>query len=136
MTKLFGKKVLAVEDHEAAAKILEVSFRILRVPAKICMQGEPAVATIKEHHDDYGLVLLDVGLPDISGIEVTKQIRAFEAEHNLPPIYICAFTANSDKDNEHNCRQAGMNNFKTKPMEVFELEAFLHEVGVLTNEGY
>lgn len=136
MTKLFGKKVLAVEDHVPAAKILEVSFRILRIKAEICMSGKPAIATIKEHHEDYGLILLDIGLPDISGIEVAEQIRAYETEHNLPPIYICAFTANNDKENQQNCRQAGMNNFKTKPMEVFQLEMFLHEIGVLTNEGY
>lgn len=75
--------------------------------------GEAALSLIEKHH--YDLILMDLGLPGIDGIETTKKIKAYELAHNLAPAPIIAVTANADETNKSLCLAAGMNEMIAKP---------------------
>jgi len=74
------------------------------------------------------VILMDVQMPDIDGLEATRRIRALRqgsgqaADPDLPP-FILALTANVMESDEARCRDAGMNGFLSKPLRLSTLEA-------------
>lgn len=80
---------------------------------------------------DYGIILMDCQMPEVSGYEATWQIRERENEQAAAGaaarhIYIIAMTANTEADNREKCLTAGMDDFIRKPVQLPELEAALH----------
>jgi CheY-like chemotaxis protein/HPt (histidine-containing phosphotransfer) domain-containing protein len=79
----------------------------------------------------YDIILMDCQMPEMSGYEATWQIREQEKQQATDPatatrVYIIAMTANTEADNREKCRQAGMDDFIVKPVQLPELEAALH----------
>jgi CheY-like chemotaxis protein len=79
----------------------------------------------------YDIILMDCQMPEMSGYEATWQIREQEKQRTADPatvthVYIIAMTANTEADNRDKCRQAGMDDFIVKPVQLPELEAALH----------
>ncbi len=116
--------LLLVEDNEVnqkfAAKTLErLGYRVL-----IAQSCKEAIAKLSETTVD--AVLMDVQLPEITGIDATRMIRDPQSsvrDHNVP---IIALSAHDDE--RLNCLQAGMNDYISKPMRVSELNAALKRV--------
>ena len=65
----------------------------------------------------YDLVLMDVQMPDLDGIEATRQIRAHEVERSLARTRILALTANTLVEDRYACFEAGMDGFLVKPLD-------------------
>jgi CheY-like chemotaxis protein len=59
---------------------------------------------------------MDIQMPKLSGIDAAKQIRQFEATHNLPRIKIIALTANAMDSEKMECFEAGIDLFISKPI--------------------
>jgi len=119
------KIILVVEDNERnmklAADLLELDqFRVLKA-----FDGETALETLKTQRPD--LILLDIGLPGISGDEVYRQIRA---NPDLGSIKIVAFTASVMRHEKEKMLQAGFDAFIAKPIDTTN---FTHEIKVLLN---
>lgn len=107
------KRALVVEDS-LVAQIMEKTFLENSGLIVDCADsGEVALSLIEKHH--YDLILMDLGLPGIDGIETTKKIKAYELAHNLAPAPIIAVTANADETNKSLCLAAGMNEMIAKP---------------------
>ena len=71
----------------------------------------------------YKLILMDMQMPILDGIEATKKIREYENLKNLVnPIYIVAVTANTFSKDKQKCFEAGMNDFISKPFKEDELK--------------
>lgn len=75
--------------------------------------GKPALELAKTQHFD--LILADVGLIEMSGIEFTQKLRAFEKENHIAPVPIVGVTAHA-ADGRNECLNAGMNAVIPKPL--------------------
>lgn len=116
-------KILIVEDNPTAARALFVSLRPFNCSVDIAENGTQAIE--KAQNNSYDMILMDVGLPDMSGIEVTKKIRAFsDAKKSQVPIV--AITGHADiPEMRQECLDAGMQDVLSKPARPLLLqEAF------------
>jgi two-component system, OmpR family, aerobic respiration control sensor histidine kinase ArcB len=109
-------KVLLVEDvktiRENVARLLDaVGFTVDAVGS-----GEEAVSCVKKAKKPYALVVMDFGLPGISGYEATQQIRAFEIEKKREHIPIVGHTAHASEQVQGECLGSGMDMILHKPM--------------------
>jgi DNA-binding response OmpR family regulator len=73
-----------------------------------------ALCYFEKHY--YDLIILDIGLPDISGFEVARRIRASEALQNKQPVPIIALTAHLDHKNNSDFLEAGIQTVISKPL--------------------
>lgn len=106
-------RILLVEDQAIAAKVAKIMLTDLSCDVDIAIDGESAIERARANR--YDLIFMDVGLPDISGNEVTKRIRLFEWDKEQP-VPIVALTAHVDPKNKQECIEAGMNAVLTKPL--------------------
>lgn len=105
---LKNKKILVVDDEKYNRVLLEKILCNWGVMFHEAENGKQALDLIRNEHWD--MVLMDIRMPEISGIEVTKVVRGWNTQ--LP---IIALTASNDKEKEQKCLDAGMNSFISKP---------------------
>jgi CheY-like chemotaxis protein len=107
-------KILVVEDNAINQKVARLLLESKGYTVEIAATGKDAVYLATTHK--YSLILMDLGLPDIDGLEATRQIRKVDAA-----IPIIALTANG-KDFRRQCLEAGMNDFELKPFLIESLK--------------
>jgi two-component system, sensor histidine kinase len=106
--------ILVVEDHPITRCAIEEMLETLGYTADFAKNGEEALARYQE--TSYLLVLMDVELPGLSGIEVTKAIRNIEKKKHLKAAHIVAITSHCDDPAcREKCLKAGMNAVQGKP---------------------
>lgn len=105
-------KVLVVEDLEIAQKMVKLILMELGCQVDIAENGRKALHLFKEKH--YDIVFMDLGLPDMSGFDVSFKIR--EIEENRHRVPIIALTANLDESHKPRCLDSGMDGFMLKPL--------------------
>jgi two-component system aerobic respiration control sensor histidine kinase ArcB len=105
--------ILLVEDNEIAAKV--ATLLLTRLGASVTVVSTGKAAITQATTQNYDLILLDIGLPDRSGVEVAQEIRLFEAEENKS-IPIVALTAHVGKEEEKTYLDAGINEVLSKPL--------------------
>ncbi|MFM2227024.1 MAG: hypothetical protein RL664_367 [Bacteroidota bacterium] len=106
---LKGLRVLAAEDNELNRMVLQVILKKCEVVLSIAQNGQEAIDLIQEKKFD--IVLMDVQMPLVDGLEATKYIRD-ELKLNTP---IIGLSANAMREEVEICRQAGMNDYLVKP---------------------
>ena len=112
---LSGKKILLVEDNEMNRL---VATTVLDGTGVIITEAENGLEAIKLlQQNNFDLVLMDVQMPVMDGLEATEKIRK-ELNSSVPVI---ALTANAIKGESDRCRNAGMNDFLSKPFEENDL---------------
>ncbi len=111
--------ILIVEDEPGIADTLQYALRTEGFEPRWCAAGEPALTQA----DDAALVILDIGLPDISGFEVFKRLRARE-----PTLPILFLTARADEIDRVVGLELGADDYVTKPFSPRELVARVRTV--------
>jgi PAS domain S-box-containing protein len=111
-----GIKVLIAEDISASQKLLSLVLKRLGCEADIVSNGKEAVEKLR--NGTYDIVLMDVQMPVMDGIEATKVIRS-EINQTVP---IIALTAAAMEDDRAKSMGAGMNDYLTKPIKAGELK--------------
>jgi CheY-like chemotaxis protein len=111
---------LLVEDNPASATITLAGLARLGYRADHVTTGEDALTTLKRRR--YDVVLMDVHMPRLDGIETTRAIRRELMPKEQP--YIIGLTASTGKSDRAACLAAGMDEYLTKPLDVVDL-AFL-----------
>lgn len=106
-------KILLVEDNEMNRDMLSRRLERRGYEVIFAHDGEEAVARAEADAPD--LVLMDIGLPGIDGCEATCRIRSGPAGTGLPIIALTAHAMNVD---EARAREAGCNDFDTKPIDL------------------
>lgn len=110
---LVSKKVLVVEDNELNLKLFCDLLRAHDYVAEPVRDGREAVARAREFSPD--LVIMDIQLPNVSGLEL---IETLKADEQLKPIPIMAVTAYAGKGDEERIRAAGAEAYVSKPISV------------------
>ncbi|MBH1986967.1 MAG: transporter substrate-binding domain-containing protein [Burkholderiales bacterium] len=110
--RIHGKVVLLAEDNELNRELATELLTIMGLQVLVATDGEQAVELVQARQPD--LVLMDMQMPKMDGLEATRRIRATPAHRDLP---ILAMTANASTDDRQRCLDAGMNDHLPKPFE-------------------
>lgn len=124
---LQGLRVLLVEDNDLNAEIAQFTLDRAGAVVTHAKDGESAVETFAASEPyEYDVVLMDIMMPGIDGLEATRQIRALDRE-DAATTPIIAVSANAFADDRRLSREAGMNAHLSKPVSSQELvEALAH----------
>jgi signal transduction histidine kinase/DNA-binding response OmpR family regulator len=125
---LKGAKILLAEDEPINRILTETLLRQAGVEVTSVENGEQAVREVK--NAIYQIILMDVQMPIMDGLEATRKIRAYEKQHGGHSCII-ALTALAMRGDREKCLQAGMDDYLTKPIEKSQLINIL--VKYLTN---
>jgi len=112
--------VLVCEDEGINRLYISKYLQDLGYTIEMAVNGLEAVSKIKEN--TYQLVLMDIGMPHISGLEATKRIRKWEKEQKKVSIPIIALTAHTYQEDIRKCKEAGMDDFLSKPIKEADIK--------------
>jgi PAS domain S-box-containing protein len=115
-----GLKILLAEDNPVNALLIRELLRRRGHQIREVATGTAAVETMER--EAFDLLLTDIHMPGMDGIEATRAIRAFEETHQRRRVPIVALTADALETGKRACREAGMDGFLTKPVDPAELE--------------
>lgn len=118
---LSNVKILIVEDNKINQMITKKILNKMGLYCDVVDNGEAAVEQVKS--TDYNVVLMDIHMPGISGLEATKIIRTFNKD-----LVIFALTAVTLEDKMHEFGEAGFNDIISKPFKQEDFEGKLYDV--------
>ena len=111
-----GAKILIVDDDETVLRFLSALLSSQRYVFETAQNGIEAIEKVMKFSHD--IILLDIFMPKMDGIEACRRLKEnFETQH----IPIIVFTVFDDKDNKLKCLKAGANEFITKPLDSAEI---------------
>ena len=118
-----AKTILYVEDNELNRKIVRdllrrTSYRLIEAP-----DGEAGMTVAREQHPD--LILMDLQLPKVSGIDATRTLRAEPATAATPIIAITSFALSGD---EQRAKDAGASAYLAKPFSPLDLLSMIRKL--------
>ncbi|PSQ89474.1 MAG: two-component system response regulator [Bacteroidetes bacterium QS_8_64_10] len=111
------KKILLVEDDEDSFDMLARSLKREDYKAVGARDGEEALEVAKEEHPD--LILMDIRLPEIDGLEATRRIRDSANGSDVPIIALTAYAMENDQEE---AREAGCDDYHVKPVAFPQLK--------------
>ncbi|MEM5470581.1 response regulator [Hoeflea sp. AS60] len=115
--------VLVAEDNPINQIVFQQTLEGLRLSHELAVNGREAVRMWGELRPT--LVLMDVSMPEMNGLEATAAIREIEEREGLVPTPIIAVTAHSLKGDEDRCLAAGMDDYLSKPISPEKLGAMI-----------
>lgn len=118
-------RILLAEDNTTNQKLALLLLDRLGYRADVVSNGLEALAALERQA--YDVILMDVQMPEMDGLEATRHIRRQWPENDRPRII--AMTANAMRDDREQCLAAGMDDYISKPVRVEELVAVLRKCG-------
>ena len=110
---MMSKKVLIVEDNELNMKLFHDLLDSQGYQTLQTREGLQAMALARQHMPD--LILMDIQLPEVSGLEVTKWLKADDELQSIPVVAVTAFAMKGD---EERIRNGGCEAYISKPISV------------------
>lgn len=132
---------LCVDDNPINLRLLRTFVDKLGHRHVLAMNGLQALEAYKAAYESplsldeanrIDVVLMDINMPEMDGLESTRQIRAHEIRNNLPKVTIIALTGVADADIQQEANSSGINLFLIKPVRLADLEVILK--GVVTGQ--
>jgi CheY-like chemotaxis protein len=121
----FGFRVLVVEDNRMNQRLMERVLSNLGCPHTVVENGRLAVEELRQRAEQYDLVVMDLHMPEMDGIEALQEIRRGTAGPRAQTMWIIAVTADAREQERARGMAAGLNDYLTKPMRLFEFHAAL-----------
>lgn len=106
-------RVLIVDDHPDAAQALAMLVRMLGHECVAVTTGREAIAQARAA--EFDLAIVDIGLPDVSGLEVARELRRLPSGSSM---YLAAVSGYGQPEDRANAMQAGFNHHVLKPLDV------------------
>jgi CheY-like chemotaxis protein len=122
--------VLVAEDNDINRDVIRAILGSLRIQPVLCRNGEEATAAYRAAGGAFDLVLMDCEMPIMDGITATKRIREIEAKAKLPRTPIVALTAHVLQEQREKMKQAGMDQYLSKPVRKDAVQKMLLELGL------
>ena len=120
-----AKKILIVEDNELNMKLFHDLLEAQGYEILETREGLQALSLAREHRPD--LILMDIQLPEISGLEVTKWLKEDDELASIPVVAVTAFAMKGD---EERIREGGCEAYLSKPISVGKfIETIRHFLG-------
>lgn len=120
--------VLVAEDNLVNQKVVRRMLMKMGIDVLVVNDGLEALKTVQQEQVD--LILMDINMPRMNGVEATREIQKILAE-KTPPIY--ALSASVTENTLSQSIQAGMKGFLHKPVKIAELETCLRNVFIVNN---
>ena len=112
------KKILSVDDSGTMRRIIGRAVQVLDKEFLEACNGLEALELLESHHQDIALVILDVNMPEMDGMETLVRIKASPEFGNIPVMML---TTDSDRSRIIQAVQAGAANYLTKPFSQDDL---------------
>jgi len=113
------QRILLAEDNPVNQKLALVLLQRRGYQVEVASNGAEAVAAWQR--GGYALILMDMQMPEMGGIEATEIIRASESKAGMPRTPIIAMTANAMDEDRERCLDAGMDDYLSKPINADKL---------------
>ena len=111
-------KILVVDDEADVQPLFLQRFRKEiknhEIDFDFALSGEDALNYLHQENSEIVLILSDINMPGMSGLELLKQIKQ---EHQVTPPFVMMITAYGDEENYRQAMQSGANDFLTKPLD-------------------
>jgi len=130
MGKRLPLRILLAEDHITNQKLAIYTLEKLGYRADIASNGLEVLEAL--HRQDYDVILMDMQMPEMDGLEATRLIRGLSAGFHQPRII--AMTANVTLEDRKACFDAGMDDYLAKPIRIEDLIAVLNKSQQIDNE--
>lgn len=122
-------KILVVDDERDVQTLFEQRFRKEMKSGEMqfafAFSGEEALQFLTNHSQEAVLILSDINMPGMSGLELLKRIKQ---EHHEPPPVVMMITAYGDAENYNQATQLGADDFLTKPVDFTVLKEKLKAI--------
>ncbi|MBP7860827.1 response regulator [bacterium] len=128
--------VLVVEDYSVEQRLLQILIEEIGLEAKVVENGKAALAALDANPDQYSLILMDVAMAGMNGLECTRTIRERERERereqeqtenitrHIPIIGVTACVLEGD---QQACLDAGMDDYLSKPFKLEQFSAIINK---------
>ena len=116
------KTILIVEDNELNMKLFHDLLDAHGYNVLQTRNGMDALSIAREHHPD--LIIMDIQLPEVSGLEVTKWIKDDDDLHDIPVVAVTAFAMKGD---EERIRNGGCEAYIAKPISIPDFIATIQQ---------
>ena len=113
--------VLLIDDERSIVRIVSRYFEMLGISWEVAENGAKGLEKVME--GKYSLVLMDVQMPVMDGLETARRIREREQTEKLPRLPIIGMTAFAFAGDRQRCIEAGMDDFIAKPFEPTDLKS-------------
>ena len=120
--------VLVVDDNQVNQTLVMTLLQRAGYRVTLASSGREAVEKFQRHH--FCVILMDVQMPDLDGIEATRAIRVLERKNEGPRTPIVAMTANAMRGDRERCLEAGMDDYLPKPIKTAQLLAVIEAMVV------
>lgn len=121
-----GKTVLVAEDNPVNRQVAGAMLEALGYQFEFAQDGVEVLQRIAV--SSYDLILMDVQMPNMDGLEATRKLLELVATKNQPRPKIIGLTANAMASDRARCLEAGMDAFLAKPVQLNELDAAIRSV--------
>jgi signal transduction histidine kinase/DNA-binding response OmpR family regulator len=118
-------RVLVAEDNAVNQRVVRTMLQRLGYEPDIASDGVKAVEAVRRRQ--YDLILMDMQMPELDGLDATRAIRALGAERR--DTHIVALTANAMVEDRRRCLEAGMDDFLSKPLSARRLREAIERCG-------
>jgi signal transduction histidine kinase/ActR/RegA family two-component response regulator len=117
-------RVLVADDHETVREVIEQLLGLLGCEVDLAADGDEAVAAAARA--PYEVIIMDVQMPGVSGLDATRRIRALGEGHGRP--HIIALTGHATTEDRQRCFEAGVDDYLCKPVRLKHLQEALARV--------
>ena len=122
-----GLNLLLAEDNAVNVRIVTRVLEKLGHRVSHAPNGAVALEKLAAGHG-FDVVLMDVQMPELDGLEATRRLRAIEAREGSARVPVIALTAHAMKGDDEVCREAGMDGYLSKPIDLLRLRESLEAV--------